>query len=78
VGGGERCSSRGMPSTGVACPVMANISRGAIPAAKQNEVDAGSEEFPGCDPGILGRRLTGCRMYDLNHRKAGRGQGASV
>jgi len=40
---------------------------GAIPAAKQDEVDAGSDKFRDCGPGIFGWRLAGWRMYDLDH-----------
>jgi hypothetical protein len=51
---------------------------GGIPAAKQDQVDAGSKKFPDRGPGIFGRRLASWRMYDVDHRKAARGQGADA
>jgi hypothetical protein len=66
-----------MPSTGVASPVMAQMSRrGAVAAAEQHEVDPGGEKFPGRDPGVFRRRFGGRSVHDLDRRKARRLQGA--
>ena len=49
----------------------ANIPRGAVAAAKQHQIDAGGQEFPGRNAGIVRRRRFRRRMHHVDIRKGG-------